>query len=211
MAMERGEEIVLTGTRIMAQREALGDLKLYRIPIAVTVAAHSQKQVAMIDQPAARFSTVYRWRSYFGNGQEEPLAVPRVLKMDNRREQGLGLPLPAGSFTLYARRDGRPFLLGEGSMTDRAVGEDVEVTLDGTPGVTVTQRQLDRKGDIPETELVVTNDQKSAIPFEVRFSDERRVLGSSSRLVRRSGAYTWSTTVPANASRTLRVRYSEED
>ena len=165
----------------------------------------------MIDQPAARFSTVYRWRSYFGNGQEQPVAVPRVLKLDNRKEQGLGLPLPAGSFTLYSQREGRPFLLGEGSMTDRAVGEDVEVVLDGAPGVTLTQRQLDRTGDVAETELVVTNDQKSAIPLEVRFSDERHVVGSSSGLVRRDGAYWWTTTVPANASRTLRVRYREQD
>jgi hypothetical protein len=37
---ERSESIVVTGSRIMAQREDLGDLKLYRIPIPVTVAAH---------------------------------------------------------------------------------------------------------------------------------------------------------------------------
>ena len=211
MERDSAETIVLTGSKVMAQREALGDLKLYRIPIPVTVAAHSQKQVAMIEQPAARFSTIYRWRSYFANGQEQPIAVPRVLKMENRKEQGLGLPLPAGAFTLYSQRDGRPFLLGEGSMTDRAVGEDVEVTLDGTPGVTVTQRQLDRTRDHAETELVVTNDQRAPVSLEVRFGDDRRVLSSSSRLVRRDGAFVWATTVPANASGTLRVRYRDDN
>lgn len=205
------EEIVLTGTKIMAQREALGDLKLYRIPIPVTVAGHSQKQVALLDQPAASFETVYRWRTSFGYQTQEALAVPRVLKMKNAKATGLGLPLPAGSFTLFTRADGRPFLLGEGSMTDRAVGEDVEVALDGSPGVTVAQRQLAQVGKVNSSELLVTNDQPAPVHFEARFAEDHAPTGSSDRLVRRDGAYWWQTIVPANGSRTLRLRYREND
>ena len=205
------EAIVLTGSKIMAQREALGDLKLYRIPIPVTVAAHSQKQVALLDQPAAKFETVYRWRTSFDYQTDEPLAVPRVLKMKNVTATGLGLPLPAGSFTLYTQADGRPFLLGEGTMTDRAVGEDVEVALDGAPGVTVTQRQLERTGKINSSELVVTNDQRLPVRLEVRFDEQQPPAGSNERLVHRDGAYWWQTIVPANGSRTLRLRYSADD
>ena len=49
---ERGEAIVVTGSRIAmkAELEALGDVKLYRIPEPVTVAANSQKQVALIEK-----------------------------------------------------------------------------------------------------------------------------------------------------------------
>jgi hypothetical protein len=207
MAERGGEDLIVTGSRIMAQREALGDLKLYRIPIPVTVASRSQKQVALLEQPTARFASVYRWRSYFGNEQGEPIAASRVLKMDNRTDQGLGLPLPAGSFTLFTERGGRPFLLGEGTMTDRAVGEKVEVLIEGTPGVTVTQRQLERTRDKGQTELVIANDQPIAVRFEARFGDERAPLSSSEKLVRRDGAYWWTATVPANSSRTLRIGY----
>ena len=109
----------------MAQREDLGDLKLYRIPIPVTVAANSQKQVALLEQPQVKMAAVYRWDTAFAqHDTDEPAPAERVLKMDNRKADGLGLPLPAGSFTLYTMREGRPFLLGEGRMTDRAVGED---------------------------------------------------------------------------------------
>jgi hypothetical protein len=204
---ERSEALVVTGSRIMAEREALGDLKLYRIPIPVTVASRSQKQVALLEQPTARFSSTYRWRSYFGNRQDEPVAASRVLKMENRSDNGLGVPLPAGSFTLFTQRDGRPFLLGEGSMADRAVGETVEVVLDGTPGVTVSQRQLERAGNARETELTVTNDQPAAVRFEARFADERGLASSTGKLARRDGAYWWAVTVPANSSRSLRIRY----
>jgi hypothetical protein len=207
MAERGGEDIVLTGSRIMAQREALGDLKLYRIPIPVTVAAHSQKQIALLDRPAARLALLYRWPSFFENQANVPMPANLLLRMQNRTGEGLGLPLPAGSFTLFTERNGRPFLLGEGHMTDRAVGETVEVLLDLNPSVTVTQRQISRRGTEGETELIVTNDQPIPIRFEAQFTDQEKPFGSSEELTRRDGAYRWMATVPANGSRTLRVRY----
>jgi hypothetical protein len=204
-----GEEIVLTGSRIMAQREALGDLKLYRIPIPVTVAARSQKQVALIEQPKARVERFYRLRTYLSNGQLEPLPAQQILAMENREKDGLGLPLPAGGFTLYTMRGGQRFLLGEGSMTDRAVGEKVEVVLSEAPGVRVMHRPVEREGGELVTELVATNEQPTAVRFEAQFLGESRVVRSSEKLVRRDGMWVWSINLPANGSRTLRVRYRE--
>jgi hypothetical protein len=201
-----GEEIMVTGSRIMAEREALGDLKLYRIPIPVTVASHSQKQVALLEQPAVKFQSFYRWQSGFG-GEANGTAAQRILKMENRKAAGLGLPLPAGGFTLYAIRGGRPFLLGEGQMTDRAVGETVEVALGDAAGIVVVQRQLERKNGEATTELVVTNDQPRPVRFEARFAEDRKAKSSSAPLVRRDGSWWWTVELPANASRTLTIRY----
>jgi hypothetical protein len=204
---ERGgdESIMVTGSRIMAQREALGDLKLYRIPIPVTVAANSQKQIALLEQPRVTFRTLYRWRSDFGSGEGEPAQAERLLLFDNRTRDGLGLPLPAGSFTLYTMRGGQPFLIGEGRMGDRSVGEKVEVALSDSPGVRVAQRNVSRDELGGEVELVVTNDQRQAVPFEALFGDSARPAGSS--LTRRDGQWLWAVTIPANGTRTLRVRY----
>ena len=207
MAERGGEDIVLSGSRIQAQRENLGDLKLYRIPIPVSVAARSQKQVVLLDQPQSHFALLYRWPSFFQNQANVPMPTNLVLRMENRTDQGLGLPLPAGNFTLFTERAGRPFLLGEGYMTDRAIGETVEVIMELSPSVTVTQRQLTTKGSEGETELTVTNDQASAIRFEAEFKGDRKPLGSSEQLTQRDGAFRWTPTVPANGSRTLRVRY----
>ena len=203
-----GEEIMVTGSRVMAEREALGDLKLYRIPIPVTVASHSQKQVALLEQPAVKVDTFYRWLSGFGAEFDQPVAVERILRMENRKAAGLGLPLPAGGFTLYAKRGGRPFLLGEGEMTDRAEGERVEVALGNSPGISVIQRQLGRKNGEGTTELVVTNDQPRPVRFEARFAEDRKAKSSSEPLVRRDGSWWWTVELPANASRTLTIRYA---
>lgn len=208
---ERGgdESIVVTGSRVMAQREALGDLKLYRIPIPVTVAAHSQKQVALLEQPRAKVESIYRWQTGFAAQTSAPVAATRILRMENRKEHGLGLPLPAGGFTLYTQRGGRPFLLGEGNMADRAEGEKVEVVLSDSPGVRVVQRTVERRDGLGESELVATNDQPHPVRFEVRFDDERAPLHSSEKLARRDGSWWWVTNLPANSSRTLTIRYRE--
>ena len=58
---------------MQAQQEELGDLKLYRIPEPVTVAARSQKQVALLQRPGVQVRTVYRARFY---GNASPYGGP---------------------------------------------------------------------------------------------------------------------------------------
>ena len=217
------DAIVVTGSRIAradseapspvtvisAQQESLGDLKLYRIPIPVTVAANSQKQVALLNRPSARIVSKYRWDTSFANRTDGPEPAQRLLKLDNRKEAGLGLPLPAGSFTLYTMRDGQPFLLGEGTMTDRAIGEMVDVVLADTPGVEIDQRQLVVAGKRHETILIATNDQPIEAHLEVRFGDDVKPLKTTGGSVkRRDGKWVWEIVIPANSSRTLTLRHA---
>ena len=202
------EDIIVTGNRVQARREALGDLKLYRIPIAVSIAGRSQKQVALIEQPQVKVETFYRWRTSFSTDQRQPVAASRMIRMVNRKDQGLGLPLPAGQFTLYTARAGQPFLLGEGQMTDRAEGEKVEVTLDA-PGLLISQRRIDREDKGDEFELVATNDQAALATIDVQIAGDEKLLHSSDKLVRRDGAYWWTVTVPANGERRITIRYND--
>ena len=201
------EAIMVTGSRIMAQREDLGDLKLYRIPIPVTVASNSQKQVALLEKPQVAFQTIYTWQLNPGDPNEQGTAR-RVLHFDNRTTAGLGLPLPYGTFTLYALRDGQPFLLGEGRMLDRAVDEKIEVPIVDSPGVRVLQRHLARSDQDVTIELVVTNDQLFAVPFKAEIPGAGAPVGQHS-LKRRDGKWVWMIDLPANGSRTLRVRYRD--
>jgi len=130
-----------------------------------------------------------------------------VLTFDNREKDGLGLPLPAGSFTLFTMRSGQPFLLGEGSMTDRAVGEKIEVGIDTPSSVRVVQRELSSKGGIRHLEIVATNDSPVPQRFEARLVGDGKVEGAKGKLVRRDGRWVWATTIPANGSRSLTFRY----
>jgi hypothetical protein len=219
-----GSNVVVTGTRVpspnleaaspiavvSAQQEDLGDLKLYRIPEPVTVAANSQKQVALLTRPRVRVAMVYRQRMYalmvVPSHAPPPESVPLVLVTRNSNADGLGLPLPAGSVLLFAQGPDRPILLGQGSVADRAVGEDVEIEFDEASGVT-TQIELIRETPRwQEYRLTATNDQRRPVPFEAEFPLAGDDFRPERRLGRRDGRPFWSTTIPANGRVTLRYR-----
>ncbi|HEX8365634.1 MAG TPA: hypothetical protein VF603_10170 [Allosphingosinicella sp.] len=209
------DTITVTGT-LFAQQEELGDVKLYRLPERVTVASNSQKQVAFLAPRSVRVRTVYRSRIYADNSGDQRLA--RLLLTRNRTQEGLGVPLPAGGVVLFGAGRERPLLLGEGSLDDRAVGEDVEIVLnddedefDGeVPGITARIEGGDEGEDWEDFVLTVTNDRPHPIEYqgEFLFAPDRR-MRPRTRLGRRNGRPFWTVTVPANGTATLRYRISE--
>jgi hypothetical protein len=181
----------------------LGDLKLYRIPEPVTVAARSQKQVALLQRAGVRVSMVYRQR-LFPTDLAVTSPAQRFLVTRNRTIEGLGLPLPAGRLMLFSEGGPRPILLGQGIVTDHAVGEDVEIGLGPAPGVqtrlTVTARNKARS----DYELVVTNDRTVPVRFEAEIAPGTWTLAAQARLASRNGMPLWTVIVPANGSATVR-------
>ncbi|MET1110849.1 MAG: hypothetical protein ABWX67_04895 [Allosphingosinicella sp.] len=191
---------------MMAQQEDLGDLKLYRIPERVTVAARSQKQVALLSKPGVRVDTVYRLDAYAPN--PGALGVTRILRTTNTPADGLGLPLPSGRLVLFGAGRARPLLLGRGSLADKAVGEDVEIPVGaGTSVVARAVRLFPGSGEGGEWELTVTNAQPAPVRFEARLSEGNMKLVSETELGRRDGRPLWAVTIPANGRAILRYRF----
>lgn len=192
---------------MVAQQEELGDLKLYRIPEPVTVAARSQKQVALLQREDVRVSLIYRQRLYPTNDAEGP--VQRVLVTRNRTSEGLGLPLPAGRLMLFAEGAARPVLLGQATIADHAVGEEVEIPFGPAPGV---RYRLTLAAPATETrreyELVVSNDRAEPVRFEAELAPQDWRLTAAARLGRRNGLSLWSVTIPANDRLALRYTLS---
>jgi hypothetical protein len=215
---QMSEEIVVTGSRapappppppppspergghVMAQEERLGDVRLYRVPISVTVAARSQKQIALLKQPAVKFDSVLRLRAHPG-----PMDAPleRVLVTRNRRAEGLGLALPAGKLALFGMRQGRRVLLGEGRIDDHTIGEKVEIRVATASGVRASQVHERRDGESAaggDFLLTLTNDSPQPQTVEIELPLEARARG----LVKRDGYMIWRVRVPANGRSQLR-------
>ena len=221
------EEIVVTGSRvppmemvmyappppppppapaIMAEQEDLGDLKLYRIPKPVTVAARSQKQVALLQRRGVPVEQVYRQRYYLSN-LAYAQALNRVLIVRNNAAAGLGLPLPAGRVMFTTRALGRPLLVGNGTMRDYAVGEKVEIVYGSASAVTAQMTQIaPGEGGAGEWELVVTNATPAPIRYEAELQESGFSLSTDAALIRRDGYPVWQVTVPANGTTRLRFR-----
>ena len=206
------EAVTVTGSSVMrAQLEALGDVKLYRIPEPVTVAANSQKQVALIEQPNVRVEFAYR-HAFYATDSFENQPVQRMMVTRNRTAEGLGLPLPAGRLVLFGTHNGRPLLLGEGFVPDRAVGEDVEIQAGLPPGVRDSLRRIEvGKDNLGEYELTVTNDGTQPLRYEAEIGTDGVRVRTRTRLGRRDGATLWAVTVPANGSAVLRYRVARDD
>jgi hypothetical protein len=202
MAASSSEAIVVTGSRITrkALQEELGDLKLYRIPDPVTVAANSQKQVAMLEKDKVAVEMVYRQEISAGSSQMAILTPTRVLVSRNRTAEGLGLPLPAGRLVLFGSGARRPILLGEGYIEDRAVGEDVEIELGPATGIYSQSVSNPAGGGM---QLVVTNDRSVPAIFEAEFDETDARISTKAKLSRRNGRSVWRVIVPPNGTATL--------
>jgi hypothetical protein len=120
---------------VMASEEELGDLKLYRIPERMNVAAKGLKQVAFLNKDKVRGEFLYLARcdpySQFNRiGDVGTMDQTQLLlTMKNEEEKGLGAALPMGGFTLFEPGPAGTQLVAELDMRDYAVGQDVELEL----------------------------------------------------------------------------------
>ncbi len=224
------QEIMVTGTRIgrrdrafamaappappppppppvIAQQEELGDLKLYRVPMRVTVAAQSQKQVAMIDQPAMAFERVYV--ANVQNGDATPRPMPLILRGKNTTEKGLGLPLPSGALTLFEPVGDESLLAGQDVMADKAIGEDVEIRVGSSPDVRWSVKRVNEKNRKSGWRVDIVNAKPVPIRAEaiVPYDLGKKTAGA----VRGRGGWKLAVEVPANDRAALFYTLKRED
>lgn len=195
---------------MMAQQEDLGDLKLYRIPEPVTVAALSRKQVAMIDRKGVSFDRIYT--GYFNGSFYAPpaYAMPSqpaglILRTENLDKNGLGLPLPAGSVAVFEKGGGASLLVGESNLKDRAVGEEVELGGGASPDVRYVTTSLPRTKDTAPFTVRVTNARSTPETFEL--SLPLKIRSASDTMIERKGGKVWRVVVPANGAVELNVTF----
>ncbi|CUS43428.1 hypothetical protein MGWOODY_Smn238 [hydrothermal vent metagenome] len=194
---------------MVAQQEDLGDLKLYRIPEPVTVAALSRKQVAMIDRKGVRFERIYTG-VFNGALDGQPVAMPSepaalVLRTANSESKGLGLPLPAGAVAVFEAAGGTPMLVGESGLKDRAIGEEVELGAGTSPDLRYVTTALPRGKRRAAFTVRVTNARATSETFELPLPF--KVKSASMPLVERKGVKTWRVAVPANDAVVLNVTF----
>ncbi|MDB5677805.1 hypothetical protein [Sphingomonas bacterium] len=213
---EDGRDIIVTGSimrravanspvpvALLASAESLGDLKLYRFPRRVTVASNAQKQVAMLSKPSVKLWPIYR-----SEVRDEDADTTMVLRGKNVVANGLGVALPGGKVAVFSEVEGRSLMIGESSVGDKTVGEEIEFEL-GEPGsVDAEVETLREKGRKTRYELTVTNANPWPIDYEAKiaFDDGAGLFSPSAKLGTKDGVPLWTTRVPANG--TAKLSYS---
>lgn len=184
---------------MVAEQEDLGDLKLYRVPERVTVSAQGQKQVAMIEKPAAVFDRIYAANASSGSPDYRPM--PFLLRGKNSTAKGLGLPLPAGAVTIFEAVEGNDLLVGTADLADLAVNERVEFPIGQSPDVQwrlvkvrETRKRQDWRVDITNARPVPVR-AEIIVPFDLA----ERLPGTE----RGQGGWVLPVAVPENGSASL--------
>tara|TARA_B100000378_G_scaffold273509_1_gene266548 strand:+ start:11474 stop:13135 length:1662 start_codon:yes stop_codon:yes gene_type:complete len=155
---------------VEAGEEALGDLKLYRVPVPVTVAARSQKQVKFLGLSSVKGQLVH---TGLCSAAMEPAAADVELRSRNTERNGLGRSLPQGNIALFEPSGHGPLLVAEDEMRDRAVGEDIDITLSRGHGAIFTCRPAgwadakDRDGALESFEAAMAAGRWAAMEAEI--------------------------------------------
>jgi hypothetical protein len=209
--MADAENIVVTGGRMraeksmspvavmVAEQEDLGDLKLYRVPEPVTVNAKGQKQVAMLVKPGAAFDHYYAANVTNYGADSQPMAL--MLRSENLKEKGLGLPMPQGQVMIFEDSKFGPLITGESSLLDRAIGDEIEMRVGNSSDVRISVTRISEKSKRQRWKVEVTNARNSPVNVEVEIPYQ--LIGNPKDIKKVDGVPTWKTTLPANGDATL--------
>lgn len=209
--MASAEAIIVTGSRmkdammrspvaVVAEQEDLGDLKLYRVPIAVTVAAQGQKQIAMIEKPEAKFRRVYVGR--IEDEMDDPAPMILKLRAKNIEANGLGVPLPAGQLNLFETVQDERLLAAQANVADRAIGERFEIEVGESPDVQWQATKISQSEDRENWRIEISNARPIPIDAElsVRFDLAHKPKGAELT----EDGWILKAHVPANGKTVLR-------
>ncbi len=199
--------VTASRSAMKAAEEQLGDLKLYRVPEHVTVAAKGLKQVAFLDEDQVEARLLYRSVCSPWDARDQAQAAAMLLVTVNDKAHGLGMALPMGGLTVFEPSAFGEQLVAENRIRDYAEGQDVELEMGASSqvfgGCEVTAQVTDPKQWMP-LRAVLTNANPN--PVTVRL-----VLGSPTSWTLRGlsgtrvkdGMTTLEVTIPGNGRREL--------
>ncbi len=214
------QDVPLAVTVITAEEEDLGDLKLFRVPGRVDVAAKGLKQVAFLNKDAVKARLLYQvgcnpdgWIG--AGGDPEPASVLLVTK--NEEKQGLGIALPQGPLTLYEPTAGGERLGATTSLRDYARGQDIELDLPESrqvfarcAAVSRTGRAEGRKWTAMRSVLTNANPHPVSVRLQLGWAGGYDIRFPGMKPVLKNGYQTVEVTLPANSEKTFDWRLRDK-
>ena len=218
------DSVVVTGSRL-AQREDLGDYKLFRTPEPTTVAAYQTKQVAFLNQDDVSVTPIHAFSfepgdySYWDETDEMNIEAALIrYDIDNSKDGALAQPLPKGTVRVFTPDDQEAlFYLGEDDIRDLAVGLPVEIETANSPSVSVVTRVTNAQSrDVLGNKTrhtvafqhTVTNANGYLITAEISqnkegYVDAPTISGATRRKIQDSVYPKWQFDVAPNSQATL--------
>ena len=215
------EAIVVTGSRavgfaakdeaMMAVEEALGDLKLYRVPEPVTVSARGLKQVAFLDRDRVEGRLMYETECAPWTETGGFVSARMRFETVNDKAHGLGVALPMGGVTFFEPTSRGELFVGEQRLRDHAEGQDVEIDLGESAQVFAACEAVGvdegRKGR--EMRATLTNAGPTPVTVRLKLGPSAWTLSGLRGTRIKDGEAVHEVTVPANGAREVTWRVSD--
>lgn len=213
------------------QEENLFEYHLYTLDRPTTIRENQTKQVSLLSAAGVPVTREYLLQGgdYYYRGQYdslgEKLKVGAFLELVNRRENGLGMPLPKGVVRVYKKdSQGRAQFVGEDRIDHTPKNETIRLKLGDAFDITADKKQTDfqklnsfgRYNYAFESayEIKLKNAKDEAVTVRVvePMPGDWEVVGESHpHRKESSGMAGWRIEVPADGNATLtyrvRVRY----
>lgn len=129
--------------------KAFFEYHLYTLNRRTTIHDQEQKQIELLDAQGVRAERQYILRGalwYYRQrlGQPQRPSVEVALKLENKKDNGLGIPLPAGIVRVYKRdTDGSAQFIGEDRIEHTPKDEAVFLTIGKAFDIVAERRQTD--------------------------------------------------------------------
>ncbi|MFT5440804.1 MAG: hypothetical protein ACI9MJ_002678 [Alphaproteobacteria bacterium] len=198
---------------------ATGPYYRYALPQTFDIRPRQQTQVELIRSDAVALVRTLRTEGgplfNIRSATASQLVTAR-LTVANETENGLGLPMPAGLFSLFEAAGGREVFQGGASVTATPVGTEMTVNLGRSFDVTFERTVLDfnrtgsRNENVDTTQrLTLKNGGSRPAQVEIveNFQGEWKIVRESSAHTQKSAFQAlWEVTVPANGETSLEYR-----
>lgn len=133
-------------------RQEFSDYHLYQLQAPLTLADNASIQVSLLDAPNAKVAKEYILQGHGGfyhgmhRGDAQPTPAAIRYSFTNTDKNGLGLPLPAGTISLYKQTNDQGLkLIGESHLGNTPAEQDVRLNIGRAFDVTSKHIQTDFK------------------------------------------------------------------
>ena len=191
----------------------------YALPQTFDIGPRQQMQVELIRSASVPFVRTLRTEGGpLFNVRSVTVSQPVTarLTIDNETENGIGVPMPAGLFSLFEAAGGREVFQGGASVTATPVGTEMKVDLGRSFDVTFERRVLDFNRSGPRNQVIDTTQRLTlknggGRPAQVEivesFQGEWKIVRDSAKHTRTSAFQAmWTITVPAGGEASVEYR-----
>ena len=155
---------------------------IYKIPFRETIGNKEQKQISFIDKKEVKYHQYGKnINNYFENYGEQKLQFSNMIEFENKKENNMGISLPAGVVRMYQKDNSQEtHFIGESRVHNIPEDENVTLTVgtlfDAVGEKTITKFKAKKHYRNVETTYNLRNQGKE--PLELKIEESIPVYGN---------------------------------